>query len=106
MATIALPRAYALTLGTASAQILPINLTRKGLFFLNGSGTITVAFCPSNQVVGGNLAALAAAVNGAGSYTLLPLGSLWIPQIAGLDCGCAWNAIATSPGTPLTVWEF
>ena len=105
MTTLITPFAYALTVGVASAQILPQNPSRKGLIFFNPSAN-TVAICPALTSAG---AALAAVLNGAGSISILPSGMLPIPQPgwpenAGL--GAAWNAVASGAGTPFSVWEF
>ena len=104
MTTAATPFGYALTVGTASAQILPQNPSRKGLIFFNPSAN-TVSICPAVTPGG---AALAAIVNGAGSLSILPSGMLALPQPGWPDIGLgsAWNGIASGAGTPFSVWEF
>lgn len=104
MTTLVTPWAYNLTVGTASAQILPQNPSRKGLIFFNPSGN-TVSICPATTNTG---AALPAVVNGAGCLSILPAGLLALPQPGWPDIGlgAAWNAIASGAGTPFTVWEF
>jgi hypothetical protein len=106
LTTLLTPFAYPITLGTVSALIVPQNPSRKALLFINPSATASVSFCPALTASG---VALAAVLNGAGSFTLFPGGMLPLPgdlKLDNLGLGAAWNAIASAPGTPFTVWEF
>ena len=105
MTTQLLPLAYAITLGTSSVQIVPANPGRRGIIFYNGSAN-TVAVCPAFQFNG---QALAAAINGAGSISIVPMGILTIPGSGipgGAAIGTAWNGIASGVSTAFTAWEF
>jgi hypothetical protein len=105
MTTQSTPFGYALTIGTASVQILPVNPSRKALMFFNPSNN-TVSVCPA---LAPNGAALAAVVNGAGSISILSGGGfLMLPQPGwpDLGMGSAFNAVASGAGTLFTVWEF
>jgi len=99
------PITYALTLGTTSVQILPSNPSRKALMFFNPTANI-VAICPAVNSLGGPQVAI---VNGAGSINITQLGLLIIPGPGWPDnvgLGTAFQAIASAPSTPFTVWEF
>lgn len=98
------PLAYSFLLGTASAQILPFNPTRRGIMFYN-PGPNTVAVCPAVNNTGG---ANAAAISGAGSLTILPMNVLVIPPVPWVDAACsvAWNGVASGANTPFTAFEF
>src|SRR3974377_1817158 len=106
MGTILSPFCYTLTLGVASAQILPQNPSRKGLIFFNPSAN-TVSICPAVNATGANQAAV---LNGAGSFWVLSGGGmLGLPQPGWPDSvsiGSAFNGIASGASTPFTVWEF
>lgn len=102
-----LPTGYGTTVGIVSGPALPANPTRGGLIFYNPSLTVTIAVCPSmvNQATLGVYTGLAtgvAVINGAGSITLNP-GDKFI--VDNLNCGGAFNAIASGAGGVLTVWE-
>jgi hypothetical protein len=100
-ATTVSPNAYAYTLGTTSISTIGSNQARVGLLFHNPNGTALVAVCPNMNAA--TATALAAVVNGAGSYTILPYAEL---RIIGARASCAWNGIANATTSPLTVWEF
>jgi hypothetical protein len=85
------------TLGTSSTTVLAPQTNRQGILFFNPNATANIAICPATDVNGN---ALAAAINGGGSYTLYPLAE---KAIYG-NCGCAWNAIASAPSSSLTIW--
>lgn len=102
--TILTPFAYALTVGTASVQLVPANPGRKGLMIYNPSNN-TIAVCPAFTTAN---AALAAVVNGAGSINIVPGGLLVLPQPGATDAAtpAAFNVIASGANSPVTVWEF
>jgi hypothetical protein len=105
MGTLLTPLGYAITLGTGSVQVLPVNPSRKAIIFFNAS-TNTVAVCPA-LTAGGQ--ALVAVINGAGSITIVSQGLLTIPQQGWPDnvgIGAAFNAIASGASTPFSIWEF
>lgn len=91
------PITYPLSLGTASAQLVPENLSRGGITFAN-PGTVTVYICPALDVYGNPVAA-----GGGGSIPIAPGAFL---SFTG-QCGCAWNgAAASGTNNPFTVLEF
>jgi hypothetical protein len=95
------PTPYALTVGTTSQQILAAGRTiSRILFFYNPSQSATVAICPTPD---GNGNPLAAVINGAGSYTLAPGGFLNV-ETSTSGPASGWNAIASAPNSPLTIW--
>jgi hypothetical protein len=98
------PNAWGYTLGTTSGQVLPsgVGQSRTGLIFHNPSATATIAVCPlTNSVTGEEQDAV---INGAGSYTILPLAEL---RLVGLGyINCAWSAVADTPSSPITILEF
>lgn len=85
------------TLGTSSVQVIGPQANRQSITFFNPNSVASVAFCPVTDANGN---ALAAAINGAGSYTLLPLGEKTIYG----PCGAAWNACASQASQSLTIW--
>jgi hypothetical protein len=106
MTTLLTPFCYQLTIGVTSAQILPVNPSRKGLIFFNPSNA-NVSVCPAFNSAGG---AAAAALNGAGSISVLSGGGMLVLPQAGwpesVGIGSAFNAIAAGANTPFTCWEF
>ena len=78
------PFDYPPILTTAPQQVLPIDTARRRIIFFNPSATVSIAFCPSQVTRAG--ASFACAVNGAGSITLLPLGSFVLDGEAGRRC--------------------
>lgn len=119
--TATLPNGYAVTVGTANQLGVPANGTRGGLIFYNNSATGTVSVCPASLVaipqgtapaIPGQNAGFTgvgspttgvAGTNAAGSVTLQPGGVFTIDN---LNCGGAFNAIASANGSALTVLEF
>src|ERR1700688_3534614 len=93
------PICWGTTVGTTSQPVLPANVTRSGLIFIN-AGTIAIAICPAlvNLGVLGVYAAPAtgvAVINGAGSVTLQP-GDKFIFDTVNVTT--AWNGVAASNG--------
>jgi hypothetical protein len=76
------------------------------IIFVNPCKTVSIAFCPSGVTRAG--VAFTCAVNGAGSVTLLPLGSFvrWrhAARSAALD-RVAWIGVTSAAGVPATVFE-
>ena len=101
------PFDYPPILTTTPQQVLPIDTARRRIIFFNPSATASIAFCPSGVTRAGG--SFACAVNGAGSITLLPLGSFVLdggtPQGPPLSMGSAWIGVSTA-NTPATVFEF
>jgi hypothetical protein len=100
-----LPYAYPLTIGTSPAQILGPDNARRRLVFSNPNATATVAVCPAVSRV--NSAAITCAVNGAGSVTILPYASFTVDGVGQNGAlPSPWNAIASAPGSALSILEF
>jgi len=99
------PYVWPQTVGTTASQVLPSNTARKQVFFHNPNATATVAVCPVvSRKDGTNVAC---AVNGAGSLTLVPGGSILITGVGGNPAlPSAWNGVASSPSSALTIYEF
>lgn len=89
--TLLMPTGYAVTLTGVSAQVIPPNPTRKGLWFHNPSLTVNAFISPQPIV---------AIINGAGSIELFPGGWLMFDALA---ASCGWNGIG---GGPLTILEW
>jgi hypothetical protein len=99
------PFVYPRTVGTSSSQVAPANPSRKRIMFTNPNATAIIAVCPAvSRVSGGNVSCT---VNGAGSITVLPSGSI---QIDGTGQNgtipSAWNAIADTVSSALSVFEW
>lgn len=103
------PYVYPVTLGTSQAQILAANPARKRLVFINPNAAVTIAVCPAGPRRDTG-ATFTCAVNSAGSVTLQPYGSFVLDGGAAsgppLAMGSAWNAVAASPSSALTIMEF
>jgi hypothetical protein len=104
------PYVYAVTVGTAAVQVLPMNTARKRLIFFNPNATAVVAVCPAGPTRSAPSAPLApASVNAPGCMTLLPYAEFTVD--AGLSPGpvmnmdTPWLAIANTAGSALTIWE-
>lgn len=96
------PYAWPVTVGTSSAQVLPYDPLRKHVKFCNPNATALVAVAPNfNRASGSTLTAV---VNGAGSVTILPYACFDVDGYPTL--AQAWSAIANSPSSALTIWEF
>ena len=95
--------ANALVGSSASIQVVPVNLTRQGLYVFNPSAVV-IWVCPATTAAG---IAVPAAVSGSGSIPVQPqqgllLGPRTMPQFT-----AALNAIAVSgSNNPLSIWEF
>jgi hypothetical protein len=107
-AVMSAPIPYAITVGTVSTQILPAGgAISRQLFFYNPSASASVAICPTPDNNGN---ALAAVLNGAGSFTLGPGQYIYVGMKTNVASALnasssAWNAIASASSSPLTVWE-
>jgi hypothetical protein len=108
--TLGPPWDYPLVLSTTPVQVLPIDPMRRRIIFVNPDPAAIIAFCPSQITRAG--AAFACSVNGAGSITLLPLGSFVLDggtvQGPPLAMGSAWFGVSNAAKTPspATVLEF
>ena len=99
------PYVYPITVGTSSVQILGPDNARRRLVFSNPNATAIVAVCPTLSRV--NSAAITCAVNGAGSVTILPYASFTVDGVGqNGSIPSAWNAIASAPGSALSILEF
>jgi hypothetical protein len=103
------PYVYAVTLGTTSTQVLPVNPLRKRVIFVNPNATALVAVCPSGPSRNTNVI-VTAIINGAGCRTILPYDAFTIdgsgasgPQ---LSMPSAWVGIASAGASSLTILEF
>ncbi len=76
--------------------VLPVNQGRTYLAILNQSATATIA-CAFGST--------APAVNGAGSYTLLPNAGYVFDQSSGLVPNDSMRCVASADTVPLTVWQ-
>ena len=92
------PVAYGPVVGTSSAQVIGFNAQRKKIYFQNPNATAIIAVCCS---IDNNGAALAAVVNGRGSWTILPRSDL----VLDYRPVSAFNAISDTPGAGLTILE-
>ncbi|WP_316228629.1 hypothetical protein [Bradyrhizobium sp. SZCCHNR1045] len=101
------PYAYAPTVGTTPAQVAPANPLRKKIIFFNPNASAKVAICLPTTRGGG--AQIACAIGGSGSVTLLPYGSFELDAGAvgngAMTMGSAWNGVADTPSSALTVIE-
>jgi hypothetical protein len=99
------PYAYPITVGTSQVQVLGADNARRRLVFQNPNAKTTVAVCPAISRV--NSAAITCAVNGAGSITILPYASFTIDGVGQNGAlPSPWNAIASAPGSALSILEF
>jgi hypothetical protein len=103
--TPALPYTHPVIVGTSSALAIGVNNTRRRIEFYNSSDTAKVAVCPT---VSRTLTpTIVCTVNGAGSITLLPYQSYRVDGVGGNpQVNGAWNAIASAPGSSLTLFEW
>lgn len=103
--TPALPYTYPVTVGTSSAQAMPVNPSRKRIEFVNPNATALVAICPTISRTA--TPTITCTVNGPGSVTLLPYQSYRVDGVGGNpQVNTAWNAIASGAGSSLTVFEW
>jgi hypothetical protein len=101
----ALPFTYPVTVGAASAQVIPTNPARRRIKFTNPNPTALVAVCPTISRTA--TPTITCTVNGAGSTTLLPYQSETFDGVGGTPkVDSAWNAIASAPGSALTIYEW
>ena len=99
------PYDYPITVGTAQVQVLAADAARRRLVFANPNATAIVAVCPSLSRV--NSAPIVCAVNGAGSVTLLPYSQFTVDGVGQNGAlPSPWNAIASAPGSALSILEF
>jgi hypothetical protein len=103
------PYSYPRTVGTASVQVLPANNTRKRVVFVNPNATAIVSVCPVTSRV--NSGTVTCTLNGAGSIPLLPYASIQFDGLGGppgpvAPIPTAWNAIADTPESALSVYEW
>lgn len=103
--TPALPYTYPVTVGTSSAQAIGTNPSRRRIEFYNSSDTAKIAVCPTISRTA--TPTITCAVNGPGSITLLPYQSYRVDGVGGVPkVDGAWNAIANSGGSSLTIFEW
>jgi hypothetical protein len=88
----------AVTLGTTTAAILPVNGARQSLVF-HAPGNAGAFVAPLTNAVGGPLTPSIA--NPAGTFEVVAGGTL----IMGGECQCGWQGFSSSAGTPLTIME-
>jgi hypothetical protein len=103
------PYVYAITLGTSSTQILPVDPLRKRAIFVNPNATALVAVCPSGPSRKDGTP-IVAAINGPGCTTILPFSSFTVdgaePGGPQLYMPSAWVGIGSTASTALTILEF
>lgn len=78
--------------GTSSVQVVPANPARQALAVFNANAVANIAICPLGTTP---------AINGAGSITIPP--GLGV-TLTGWTAGA--NAIADTPGSAITLYEF
>ncbi|MEY9397031.1 hypothetical protein ABIF66_007840 [Bradyrhizobium japonicum] len=101
----ATPYTYPKSVGTSSALIIGVNPTRRRIEFTNNSDTAKIAVCPTISRTA--TPTITCTVNGPGSITLLPYQSYRVDGVGGVPkVDSAWNAIANSGGSPLTIFEW
>jgi hypothetical protein len=101
----AMPFTYPVAVGTGSVQAIGVNATRRRIEFFNASDSSKIAVCPT--ISRKDSTAIICTVNGAGSITLLPYQSYRVDGVGGNpQVNSAWNAIASAPGSSLTIFEF
>ena len=102
------PYVYPRTVTTAAALVLPANPQRRRVTFINPNATAKIAVCPVTSRVDG--LAVTCTVGGAGSITLIPYAYVTIDGVPieapSAAIPSAWNAIADTPGSALTILEF
>jgi hypothetical protein len=99
------PYDYPITVGTAQVQVLRPDAARRRLVFSNPNATALIAVCPTLSRV--NSAPIVCAVNGAGSVTILPYASFTVDGVGQNGAlPSPWNAIASAPGSALSILEF
>ncbi len=76
--------------------VLPVNQGRTYLAILNQSATASIA-CAFKDTV--------PAINGKGSYTLLPNAGYVFDQSSGIVPNDSMKCVASADTTPLTVWQ-
>lgn len=101
----AMPFTYPVTVGTSSAQAIGVNSSRRRIEFYNSSDTAKIAVCPTISRTA--TPTITCTVNGPGSITLLPYQSYRVDGVGGTPkVDSAWNAVASSGGSPLTIFEW
>lgn len=101
----AMPYTYPVSVGTSSTLIIGVNPTRRRIEFTNNSDTAKIAVCPTISRTA--TPTITCTVNGPGSITLLPYQSYRVDGVGGVPkVDSAWNAIASAPGAPLTIFEW
>ena len=89
------PNCTLATVGTAAAQIIGSNIVRRGITFANPSATATVWIAPAGVALLANT-----------GIPLFPGATFAIQASGDYQANCAWQAIASAPGSPLTILEF
>lgn len=101
-----MPFDWPATVGTSSAQVIGANPQRRRIEFYNPNQTAIVAVCPVVARTSGS-PAITCTVNGAGSISLLPYTGIRLDGVGGNpQVPSAWNAIANSGGSALTILEY
>lgn len=101
--TVPSPTVYTPTVGAVSAQVIPANLTRRGLFVFN-PGNVVIWICPATNNAG---MAVPAVIGGAGSIPIQPQQGLMLGDDGSTPPFTnALVAIASPGGQPFTIWEF
>lgn len=89
------PSATLTTVGTAPVQVIGSNPARRGISFSNPSATATIYLAPAGAVLSAGL-----------GVPLLPgAEKTWVAS-GNFQINCGWEAIASAPGSPLTILEF
>jgi hypothetical protein len=93
------PVCYNIAISMSSLLVLPANPVRRGLIFHNPNASLTIAVCPTTNNLGQPVTAV---INGAGTFTLVSLGTLRFDP--GTRPVGAWNAVCSGTGA-LTILE-
>jgi hypothetical protein len=103
--TPAMPYTYPVSVGTSSTLVVGVNQQRARIEFVNNSDTAKIAVCPTISRTA--TPTITCTVNGPGSITLLPYQSYRVDGVGQWPhVDTAWNAIASAPGSPLSVFEW
>lgn len=99
-----LPYDQSQTVGTSPVQVLAVNPARKQIFVHNPNSSATIAVCPTL----GRKGTVTCAVNGAGSITLLPGGSVTLGGVGTPTAAIPtpWNGVGSGSNAAITIYEW
>jgi len=103
--TPAMPFTDPVSVGTSSALVVGVNPQRARIEFVNNSDTAKIAVCPTISRTA--TPTITCTANGPRSITLLPYQSYRVDGVGHWpQVNSAWNAIASAPGSALTLFEW